>query len=97
MKNLRSIIVSAMVAGILVVPTVSATADTKDGKGYSHFRETDHHDKWKDHHGRRDGYHGRGRYHRARYDKHDYRRDVRHDNWGHHNKGEIRQDFKDVR
>ena len=51
MKNLRAIILSAMVAGILVVPAVSATADTKDAKGYSHFRKTDHHDKWNGHHG----------------------------------------------
>ena len=40
MKNLRTIILSAMVAGVLIVPAVSATADTKDGKGYSHFRKT---------------------------------------------------------
>ena len=51
MKNLRTIILSAMVAGVLVVPAISATADTKDGKGYSHFRKTDHHDKWNGHHG----------------------------------------------
>jgi seryl-tRNA synthetase len=34
--------------------------------------------------------------HHEQHDK-NYRRDVRHDNRGHHNKPEIRQDFKDVR
>ena len=97
MKNLRTIILSAMVAGVLIVPGTSARADAKDGKEYSHFRKTDQHGKWKGDHGRRDGYHERGRDQHGRYDKHNYRRDVRHDNRGHHNKPEIRQDFKDIR
>ena len=63
MKNLRAIILSAMVAGVLIVPGTSATADAKDGKEYSHFRKNDQHGKWKGDHGRRDGYHGRGRDH----------------------------------
>jgi Ni/Co efflux regulator RcnB len=97
MKNLRKIILSAMVAGVLVVPAVSANADTKDGKAYSHSRKNDQHGSWKSDQGRRDGYYGRGRDQHGRYDRHSYRRDVRHDNRGHHNKPEIRQDFKDVR
>ncbi|HEX4987668.1 MAG TPA: hypothetical protein VFW91_02725, partial [Candidatus Binatia bacterium] len=82
MKNLRTIILSAMVAGVLIVPGTSARADAKDEKDHYHFRKHDHD-------GKRDGHH-------ERHDK-NYRRDVRHDNRGHHNKPEIRQDFKDVR
>jgi hypothetical protein len=33
MKNLRTIILSAIVAGVLIVPGIPATADAKDGKG----------------------------------------------------------------
>ena len=55
MKNLRTIILSAMVAGVLIVPGTSARADAKDGKEYSHFRKNDQHGKWKGDHGRRDG------------------------------------------
>ena len=46
-----------------------------------------------DHHWRKDGkndHHGRG-------EKHYYKHNVHHENRGHHNKPEIRQDFKDVR
>ena len=82
MKNLRTIILSAMVAGVLVLPGTSARADSKNEKDHHHFRKHDHDGKWKGH--------------PERHDK-NYRRDVRHDNRGHHNKPEIRQDFKDVR
>ena len=47
MKNLRTIILSAMVAGVLIVPGTSATADAKDEKDHYHFRKHDHHGKWK--------------------------------------------------
>jgi hypothetical protein len=126
MNNLRKIILSAMVAGVLVGAAVSANADSKDGKAYSHFRKNEQHGRWRGDHGRRDGYYGhgrdrygrydrhhyrrdvrhdnrgdgyygRGRDHYGRYDRHNYRHDVRHDNRGHHNKPEIRQDFKDIR
>src|SRR5215813_8570141 len=45
-----------------------------------------------DHHWRKDGkndHHGRG-------EKHYYKHNVHHENRGHHNKPEIRQDFKDT-
>jgi chromosome segregation ATPase len=97
MKNLRKIILTAIVAGVLVVPGVPASADSKDGNGHHHFRKHDEHVRWRGHHGRRDGYRGRGRDHYRRYDRHHYRRNVRHDNRGHHKRAEIRQDFKDIR
>ncbi|HVH92401.1 MAG TPA: hypothetical protein VM783_13560, partial [Candidatus Acidoferrum sp.] len=108
MKNLRAIILSAMVAGVLIVPGIPATADAKDGDGHHHFRQSDRHgkfhgrrdlrhDRWERHDGRRDSRHSRWERHDGRHDKQHYRRDVRYDNRGHHNKPEIRQDFKDVR
>jgi len=45
-----------------------------------------------DHHWSNDGKDG----HRGRAEKHYYRRNNQHDNRGHHNKPEIRQDFKDI-
>ena len=42
MKNLRTIILSAMVAGVLIVPGTSARADAKDEKDHYHFRKHDH-------------------------------------------------------
>ena len=56
MKNLRAIILSAMVAGVLIVPGIPATADAKDGDGHHHFRQSDRHGKF---HGRRDLRHDR--------------------------------------
>ena len=97
MKNLRTIILSAIAAGVLVVPAISATADAKDGRAYSHYRKHDSHGNWKGNQGRQYGYHTRGRDHYGRYDRPNHRRDVRYDNRGHHNKPEIRQDFKDIR
>ena len=49
MKNLRTIILSAMVAGVLIVPGTSARADGKDEKDHHHFRKHDHDGKWKGH------------------------------------------------
>jgi hypothetical protein len=96
MKNLRNIILGGIVTGVLIVPVGPAAADTNDGSRHYQFRRNDRQGKWS-HYERRDNYRGRGRDHYRRYDKHHYRRDVRYDNRGHHNKAEIRQDFKDIR
>src|SRR5215471_11352562 len=45
-----------------------------------------------DHHWRKDGRNG----HHGRGEKHSYKHDVHHENRDHHNKPEIRQDFKDI-
>ena len=42
MKNLRTIILSAMVAGVLLLPGTSARADGKNEKDHHHFRKHDH-------------------------------------------------------
>jgi hypothetical protein len=67
----------------------------------NHYSRYPRHDYRRDarwgHYERRDGYYGRRGDHRGRYDRHHYRRDVRYGNRGHHNKQEIRQDFKDIR
>lgn len=91
MKNLRNIILGGIVTGVLIVPVGPAAADTNNGSRHYQFRRSDHQGKW-GHYERRDGYRGGGR-----DPKHDYIRDVRHDSRGHHNKPEIRQDFKDIR
>ena len=91
MKHLRTIIIGGIVAGALIVPGISAAADTKAGN--HDFRRND---KW-GHYERRDSYHRPGSSYNRRYDNHNYKRDVHHDNRGHHNKPEIGQDFKDVR
>src|SRR4030095_7975798 len=88
MKKLRNIILGGIVTGLLIVPVGPAAADTNNGTRHYQFRRNDHQGNW-GHYERRDHY--------GRYPRHDYRRDVRHDNRGPHNKPEIRQDFKDMR
>jgi hypothetical protein len=87
MKSLRITIMGGIVA--LIVPGLSLAAAAKDGNSNQNFRQEDSPDKWRHHHERRDPH--------QRPEKHRYRYDVRHDNRGHDNKPEIRQDFKDIR
>ena len=62
-----------------------------DRRNFGHKQGEFHRDgRWDDHRGRYDGNHGRDVSHDRRYYG-------RVDNRGHHNKAEIRQDFKDVR
>ena len=84
MKNLRTIIIGGIVAGAIIVPNISAAAETKAGN--HDFRRND---KW-GHYERRDSYHRPGSSYNRRYDNHNYKRDVHHDTRGHHNKPEIR-------
>ena len=97
MKNLRTIILSAIVAGVLIVPGMPVTADARDGSGRYHFRKYDRHSQWRGHYDRRHGFYGRGPGRYSRFDRHDYRRDVRHDFRGRPNRAEIRRDFRDIR
>ncbi len=83
MKNLRTILTAGILAGSLLVPAISAVAHAKDRDRRDHER--------------RDGYHRRVPDYRWRQDAHNYKRNVYHDNRGHHNKPEIRQDFKGIR
>jgi hypothetical protein len=114
MKRTNRMILAALLAGSLIVPTASAMARDNDGRG-NHYRGTQgKHSGWNKHHGkkfdrsvhnRREFGHGRREIHRSsRWDDQRGRRvnytrrhDGRFDNRGHHNKAEIRQDFKDVR
>jgi hypothetical protein len=84
MKNLRNIIFGAIVTGVLIVPVGPAATDTNDGSRHYQFRRNDRQVKWGQ---RRDGYRGRGGDHHGRYDRYNYRRNVRYDNRGHHDDG----------
>ena len=106
MKRTNKIILAGLLAGSLVLPSITVTANADEGhenhgqhKGWEkqHGKKFDHsehdrrdlhrNDRWDDHH-RRDVRHAI---------RHDRRHDGRIDNRGHHNKPEIRKDFKDIR
>jgi len=91
MNRSKVFVLGGLLSAALLVPAMQASADPKDGhenhgqhKGWekSPAKKFDH-----DEHDRR--------FYR-RPDPRQYRRDVRYDNRGHHNKPEIRQDFKDI-
>jgi hypothetical protein len=113
MKRTNSILVAALFASSLGLAGFAATAAAKDGvENQGQHKGWDNNQSKKfDHstHDRRDFGHNQREIHRDnRWDDHrgkPVRREVRHDaringridNRAHHNKAEIRQDFKDVR
>ena len=94
-RKVTGIIMAALFASALLVPTLPAIAEARDGdrhewrehkgKKYGHYKKRHVRGRWDDR-----LYHGRN----ARFDR---RHHGRFGNRGHHNKAEIRQDFKDVR
>lgn len=107
MNHPSKVLFAGLLVGSLMVPGIFSAADAKDG-----FEDHGQHKGWsKDHgqkfhlssHDRREfGHHGRELHRSSRWDEQrGYRRDTRYhdrfDNRGHHNKPEIRQDFKDIR
>ena len=109
MKRTNNILVAAIFAGSLGLAGFAATASAKDGvENHGQHKGWDkNHGKKFDHstHDRRDFGHAQREIHRdGRWDNHRSqparqvaRHDGRIDNRGHHNKPEIRQDFKDIR
>jgi uncharacterized coiled-coil DUF342 family protein len=97
MKNLGTLILGGIVAGCLMTPALSS-ADTKnhnwqrnESRAVYHGRGTDSHQRYDTHNYRR------GTDYNQKHNSHNYRRDSYHDNRGHHNKPEIRRDFKGIR
>jgi len=91
MNRSKVFVLGGLLSATLLMPTLPALADPKDGhenhgqhKGWekSPAKKFNH-----DEHDRRSYRHP---------DPRQYHRDVRYDNRGHHNKAEIRQDFKDI-
>ena len=106
MKRTNKIIIAGLLAGSLVLPSTVVTVNADEG-----HENHGQHKGWEKHPGKKfdRSEHDKRDFHRnGRWDDHD-RRDVRHDihhdrrhdgridNRGHHNKPEIRKDFKDVR
>ena len=137
MKRSTTLILTGLVAGALMVPALTATAEANQEGGKQHYRRVENHDKFSHHdrrdfgHGQRDFHHNRRDFGHNQRDFHHDRRDFGHnqrdihragfedhrrasehgrrfdrmpgkhdgrlDNRGHHNKPEVRQDFKDIR
>ncbi len=108
MNRSSKILFAGLLAGSLVVPGFFMTADAKDdfeNPGKHKGWDNPHSQKFdRSTHDRRDfGHQQRDLHRNSRWNDHRgyaVRRDFRHDrfdNRGHHNKPEIRQDFKDIR
>jgi hypothetical protein len=109
MNRSKTLILTGLLAGSLAIPGIIAIADAKDGvenHGQHKGWENGHSQKFdRSEHDRRDFGHDQRDIHRdGRWDEHRkrpvnaaHRHDGRIDNRGHHNKPEIRQDFKDIR
>lgn len=102
MKRTNILLLAGILTGGLIMPSLTVSALAKDDQHERKENPGKHkgwekqHDKKFDHseHDRRDYRRGYWEDHRRRnYPRHD----VRLSNRGHHNKPEIRQDFKDVR
>lgn len=109
MNRSKTLILTGLLAGSLAIPGIIVAAEAKDGvenHGQHKGWEKDHSKKFdRSQHDRRDFGHNQRDLHRnGRWDDHrgrpvnySRRHDGRFDNRGHHNKPEIRQDFKDIR
>ena len=113
MKRTNKLILAGLLTTSLMTPSISAIANANENHGQHGQRngsdkhqgkrfDRSTHDRRDFGHNQRD-LHRNGRWddHNRRDARHDIRHDRRHDgrvdNRGHHNKPEIRQDFKDVR
>ena len=106
MKNTKSLFLASLIAGALLVPTLAVIANADNNAPRRIDQRHNDHARWEKHDQNHDFHLGRSDVHRGGqdhsrwngpHDRRDFRREGRVDNRGHHNKPEIRQDFKDVR
>jgi hypothetical protein len=96
MNRSKVFVLGGLLSATLLMPALPALADPK-GKSDSHERENHgQHKGWEKHQAKKFDHDEHDRRFYRRPDPRQYRRDVRYDNRGHHNKPEIRQDFKDI-
>lgn len=97
MNRSKVFVLGGLLSATLLVPALPALADPK---GKSEHRERENHGQhkgWEKHQAKKFKHDEHDRRHYRRPDPRRYHRDVRYDNRGHHNKAEIRQDFRDIR
>ena len=96
MNRSKVFVLGGLLSATLLMPALPALADPKGKPEHQERENHGQHKGWEkgpakkfdhDEHDRRDY---------RRPDPRQYHRDVRYDNRGHHNKAEIRQDFKDI-
>ena len=91
MNRSRALVLGGLLTAALITPAVPALADKEH---YEHHENNGKHKGWEKNAGKKSDEHDR------RYSRHPdprvYHRDGRYNDRSHHNKAEIRQDFKDV-
>ncbi len=96
MNRSKVVVLGGLLSATLLMPALPALADPK-GKSQHEERENHgQHKGWEKHQAKKFDHDEHDRRFYRRPDPRQYRRDVRYDNRGHHNKPEIRQDFKDI-
>ena len=96
MRGSTSLILAGLLAGALTIPATSASADPKNGGDHGQWQKHDEHGRQRNFRRHHDYRRGSDNHH-GRFDRQDYRRNVKYDNRGHHNKQEIREDFANIR
>ena len=96
MKASTSLILAGLFAGALTLPATSASADPKNNGGHGQWQRHDDHGRQRNFRSHSDYHRGSDNNH-GRFERQDYRRNVKFDNRGHHNKQEIREDFANIR
>jgi hypothetical protein len=94
MNRSKVFVLGGLLSATLLIPAVPALADPKGTS--EHHENHGQHKGWEKSHAKKFDHHGHDRRDYRRPDPRQYHRDVRYDNRGHHNKAEIRQDFKDI-
>ena len=94
MNRSKVLVLGGLLSATLLIPALPALADPK-GRS-EHHENHGQHKGWEKSHGKKFDHDEHDRRNYRRPDPRQYHRDVRYDNRGHHNKPEIRQDFKDI-
>ncbi len=97
MNRSKVFVLGGLLSATLLMPALPALADPKGKPEHQERENHGQHKGWEKSPAKKFDHDGHDRRDYRHPDPRQYHRDARYDNRGHHNKAEIRQDFKDVR
>ena len=96
MNRSKVFVLGGLLSATLLMPTLPALADPKGKSEHQERENNGQHKGWEKHQAKKFDHDQHDRRFYRHPDPRQYPRHVRYDNRGHHNKAEIRQDFKDI-
>ena len=96
MNRSKVFVLGGLLSATLVMPALPALADPKGKSEHQERENNGQHKGWEKHQAKKFDHDQHDRRSYRHPDPRQYHRNVSYDNRGHHNKAEIRQDFKDI-